>query len=857
MKKRLALVLCILTVLAIILSSCSPSIQGGGVGTGTQGSTTGNTTDGADGNTTEGNTTEGSTDSNTEGETNAPMDDIVLNMTGKEAAELLLAHVRLDENRMKDQFNFGSDLSENNTLMNNVPIYDMLVSSKNYNEYVKLDSQTEDALTEWLENDGFDIEGTIWKWTDFKDYSNDISFYSSYIVSIESSAESFARLISTIKTQMNITDKWIVIGGQKLLLTVSESSETVYNIYEESNSIQICNHYVDDSGKDVYEMFSCFADTDGSIGTTYMVYIDSTYYEFCYDYVPSDGAIEKYFRPRIIIDNSKGYWNMLCIGDVAADMQGNSTHLNVGNLVVKDDIIYQFQTMLLPDSKIADSNFSFSIISPDWKNDIITISGNGKNIDLHINGFTGVKGVQLDTSKSDGDYCQEIFPFGNELPMYEAWGPNVETVLENGRVIKSGDKFAEGSLEVSRTIVNLDAGPRLYFASLELKYLGEDVSVNSLIAAVEAMLSECGMSAKCEMSSVAKGIEEVMVFSKAFGSIYEWNGKPINTLADFKAATQVLEAKYGMIDTLYNAAKELPTVELDNYLEPLPEELDFAKFSGYSYGKITLDGAVITAEEMIATLPEHVLFDNGEQYVLRLGLRKYGEDGVSTTETIVVLHGDNEVYSTFEQGNAISFLQGSSYTIPSNLCEGKFLLVAFVATADEGIRVSETVPIASVDFTTGVVESEVADITYEVGENNTLIVISASKLYTEYTLSMPNGYDLATLIDELNIAVMSKGALIDGAALEAFDLETKEATPLAEDFVLVAGTYRLKYLSGTHGGADAYIYCVVTEEMLEVETETETGTDNTETGTGNTETGTETGTENTETQTQADSSENQ
>ena len=122
---------------------------------------------------------------------------------------------------------------------------------------------------------------------------------------------------------------------------------------------------------------------------------------------------------------------------------------------------------------------------------------------------------------------------------------------------------------------------------------------------------------------------------------------------------------------------------------------------------------------------------------------------------------------------------------------------------------------------------------------------------------MPNGYDLATLIDELNIAVMSKGALIDGAALEAFDLETKEATPLAEDFVLVAGTYRLKYLSGTHGGADAYIYCVVTEEMLEVETETETGTDNTETGTGNTETGTETGTENTETQTQADSSENQ
>ena len=248
-------------------------------------------------------------------------------------------------------------------------------------------------------------------------------------------------------------------------------------------------------------------------------------------------------------------------------------------------------------------------------------------------------------------------------------------------------------------------------------------------------------------------------------------------------------------------------------LRRLPEKLDFADFSGYSYGKITVQDGVIRAEEMIASLPDHVLLDDGSEYVLRLGLRKYLDDG-TPSEVIVVLHGDTESYVTHEGENAMAFTQGANYTIPANLSEGRYLLVAFVATADEGIRVSRTVPLASVDFESGSVESEVAEITYEKVEDNMLVVTSRSKLYTEVVLAGDLPLTAASVLEQLTVKAMGLGIPAEDAVLELYDSESGQGTALAEGSPLVAGTYRLKYRTTSGGGADAFVYCVVTEEML-------------------------------------------
>ena len=95
MKKRFAPILCVLMTIAVLLSACSPAPGGGDTDTAQSSGSTerpgGNTTERPGGNTTE-------------GETDGIEDDTVLNMTGKQAAELLLAGARLDENKINKKW---------------------------------------------------------------------------------------------------------------------------------------------------------------------------------------------------------------------------------------------------------------------------------------------------------------------------------------------------------------------------------------------------------------------------------------------------------------------------------------------------------------------------------------------------------------------------------------------------------------------------------------------------------------------------------------------------------------------------------------------------------------------------------
>lgn len=805
MKKIIAILISILLIGSLMLASCAPTISEMKPGQ-IEGEFQGGGEKGTDGETDEG-SIDGEGDS--EAENNA---EISLNMTGKEAAELLLSHIRLDENKISGGLNFMS-ATDSEMAITDVPQYSFLLANVGSRDVVYLTEEETDVLKEWLDNDGFDMDGSMWMWSDFKGYSNDISFYQSYITSITSQAQSFAQMIRMIKTRINITDKWIDMGGNiKMLLTVSESSEVIYEVH--GDNISICNHFVDDSGRDVYEMFHKIYHDNGDVGEIYMRYIDGEYYEFCYDYTPADGDNAKYFRPRVIVDNSRGYWNMFCMTDGASPEEEGGRYFNIGNLVATDEVVYQFQTTLGREYTWENCEFTYSIISPDMKTDILSFNLNNGMVELTLNGFTGVERVQIDSANAQYSYVEEIFGFGDERPSYLANGQALEIVLSNGKVIKYGDTFADGNLIANSAAVHADLGIPAYFSDLTLRFADPaNMSVDQVVRAVAQMLLECGLEPACSLEVVEKSMSDAINFSNNFGKFYSWNGELLNSTEEIIKATDVLLGRFVGFETMVENCKNLPVVSLDRYLEPLPETLDFAEFSGYSYGKITIDNGVITAEEMIATLPDHVLLDDGSEYVLRLGLRKYLDDG-TPSETVVILHGNNEVYVRHDGENAMAFTQGSEYVIPANLSEGKYLLVAFIATVDEGIRVSKTVPLASVDFESGVVESEVAEITYEKVEDDMLVVTSKSKLYTEIILDAESSYTLDAIIEQMVVEAMARGELVDSTAFEAYNPESGQATALGDGFVLVAGTYRLKYKSASNDGADAYVYCTVTEEMI-------------------------------------------
>ena len=781
MKKKFALLLAVFLLGSTVLASCAP-----GVGS-----------------------SEYPSDSPSEDPSDSP---ISLNMTGKEAAELLLSQTRLNEEKLNSGIGFMSHTGE--ALSAKIqPSYNYLATADKAATVVPLSTQKlSSELEQWLKNDGFDMDGSMWMWHDLPAYSNDASLYESYVRSITGQAAAYAELIHMIKTRINITDKWIQMAeDQRILLTVSESSETIYQRF--GNNLSICYHYVDDSGRDIYEMYSEETHDNGDQVQQYVKYIEGEYYEFCLDYVPGDGDHTRWFCPRVIVEKTKGYWNMLCMTDVRNPEEEGGRFFNIGNLVATDEVVYQFQTMLHEGQTMADCDFSYSIISPDMKTDILSFNLNWGEIWLSLNGFSGVDRVQIDYDQRGNSNAEEFYGFGDDRPVYQGSGQAVEVVLSNGRIIRSGDTFADGDLIYEFTTIQADLGVPAYFAEMRLLLADrESMTVGQIVHGVAQMLAECGLTPACDLRVVEKSMSDAIAFSQHFGQLCAWNGHYINSIEDLTAADKVLTDRYASYGDMCEAVKDLPSVELNDHLAPLPDKLDFADFSGYSYGKITVQDGVIHAEEMIATLPDHVLFDDGSEYVLRLGLRKYLDDG-TPSEVIVVLHGDTESYTTHAGENALAFTQSANYTIPANLSEGKYLLVAFVATVDEGIRVSKTIPLASVDFESGSVESEVAEITYEKVEDNMLVVTSRSKLYTEVLLTGDLPYTAESVLEQLTVKAMGLGILAEDAVLELYDFESGQATAFEVGSPLIAGTYRLKYCLASVGGADAYVYCVVTADM--------------------------------------------
>lgn len=748
------------------------------------------------------------------------------NITGKEAAELLLTRERLREEAVGDALNFTTKSEALGAAIS--PHVTLLSADGTQGRTLPLAASVE------IDTEGgrFLMNGNTWEWSKFAAYSEQIAFYESYVKNIESNAKNFADLIHTIKTRVNVTDRWLKIAGGEYLLTVGEMSETVFQRGE--GYVGVCNHYVDEDGRDVYEMYSQNLHENGDRGEIYMVYIDGAHYEFMYDYIPADGDPARYFRPRVIVENSRGYWNMLCLSDIAATVEGGNSfprRYNLGNLIAKDGVVYQVQVDMQPGISLSESNYGVSIISPDWSNDIVSFNAVNGYFSINAAAFEGVKAMRVDdvTASAHDTSCERLEPWGDpQRPTYSALGPGVSTELKNGKILHSGDVFANGKLTYwggrasfgygENKETNDPHGTVIYIGGSEFFINGysekKRPSAAELSQMLKMLLSELGLAPKYSMDSIVSAMEEAASFTENFGRYYEWNGYKVETVENLIAANEDYVQIFDVFAKCFDDVKDLPTADLNDYLEPLPETLDFADFSGYSYGKITVDGGEILAEEMIATLPEHVLFDEGSEYVLRLGLRKYREDGTTASETVVVLHGDNESYSTFRKGEAISFTQGAKYTIPSSLSEGKYLLVAFVATADEGIRVSKTVPLASVDFTAGTVQSEVADITYDRGSDDTLVIVSRSKLYTEVVLNADGSYDAAALLQLLKHAAMAKGSVEGDAVLERYDASTGQATPLDENTALTAGSYRLQYASPSHGNADAFVFCTLSAEMI-------------------------------------------
>lgn len=616
-------------------------------------------------------------------------------LSGEEVAKLLLSRERLDSETL-----LGSEgvlgiasasmqkasatirrLSANETV---IPLEEALEA---FNDGAG--DSTEPAF-------GFEMTDEKYIWNRFEPNANLASFFLSHIENIDSVVNNATDMIDSFRDRLGITDTWIGDEENRMLLEVDETSEML--IQATASDYMICLRTTDSQARNTYEIYQNSGDDIG----TYIVYSPDGRYEYHRDTL------------SLIAENNRGYWNMYVVYSAGAD------GYNMQNLVMMEEVAYTIMGDLREGEPF--HPHSFQILTPDLSCDILSISN--EVVELVLNGFTGVDHVYLDRAE---------YPLGDNrlhmnLPGYAAndTGAVPTVVLKNGREIKPGDSFADGNLAYQLGYASADPNTCRTTITLSRQYTPaseEAVDVGTLLGYVNQFLTETGLVCRLNFDTVARNAKAVDLLYKEFANTYRFNGEPINTVASVTRGLEKQRAVFNPVfPNLYAATASLPTLSWEEALPPTLGGTNFAEVKGITAGSISYADGQITVKGLALDLGELMLLDEGSSYVVRLALARVDEAG-GTVQTVSTRGGMTLLRTTkmlstddvtlnsvavvpltasaeetpvlFPAGSTAFAPTGSgTYTLATDLIDGKYTVVAYVCTADEHIRISEMIPLA-------------------------------------------------------------------------------------------------------------------------------------------------------------------
>ncbi len=223
--------------------------------------------------------------------------------------------------------------------------------------------------------------------------------------------------------------------------------------------------------------------------------------------------------------------------------------------------------------------------------------------------------------------------------------------------------------------------------------------------------------------------------------------------------------------------------------------------SNTSFASLTLAGngsyagGKVSVTDLTATVAENALLEKDEEYVVKLGLALKGETGFDTTRT-VVLSTETEEKVTYGGNGELTLTQSGEYALPTNISEGEYAVVAYVATAGEGVRVSDMRAVGFATVADERLDAVEMDITLEKAETDALLVQYTVKNTLELVLETGKTYD-ETEIEKL---------LLDAVLMNGYPI-------LSEKMEETENVYRLKCLLPVSGRlVEAYVYCVLPKD---------------------------------------------
>ena len=733
-------------------------------------------------------------------------------LKGTEAAKLLLANTRINEGFADEEI---LELEAYNTALSSNVLYD---------------DHSDDRVGINYYEKGFSLDETYAKWGDFVEVSSELQAMYATTINMSNDARLTAKLYADVKKNANITDTWLPIGG-KTMLKVSDTSETLLQVGLTQEDKRIYRRYINDEGKNEYEWASANHES-----LKHQRYVGGSYYESFYR--TNDGFLDWF-----VIDNSRGYWNCLRLSEFDYEGDENDCY-QITNSIVGDEICLEFTIRFYKNGKYELNSIDF--IEPDLSTDILEIrfaDNKPKYINVYGGSVSGIK--NLITSASNLKYFDYVT--GSQTPL-----PNsiydVKLELDDGTIIDNNQQVVPDTVKYLYSTLDFDTNAT--YSDLSYKYIAniefaiDNVSdIIDVVGAYEELLTSLNLTPKFNLQQLKENASLAEGFIDNFNEYYKWNGHSLNDYATIENIIKVIHPdiisnNVKIYDDNLNAPS-LTKEELEELLKLNPNA-KFGKVASYYDGNVTLNNGVITVAGATATVNDFTYFDVDSNYKIHYGIAKLSEDN-NVSLTKVGSYGNIQLVSStnnlkfdevwllplsseteektlckdvnFVDGTPMNFTQNGSYELPDYLSSGNYVLVSYIAEAEEGIRVTEYTPVTFGLAEKQTVTNELGEYVAEKDDNGYLQFKATTYLDVNATIKeVKDSYVYSEVKEILYVTALTYGLPDDTAVLEVYDeVNSKYVEETNVEAVFTTQKVRLKFKRSTPlGYEDAYVYCELT-----------------------------------------------
>ncbi|MBQ8173804.1 MAG: hypothetical protein IJ009_00205 [Clostridia bacterium] len=688
-------------------------------------------------------------------------------MNGKDALRLMLANERLDVTQLKDAENIfatGAEVLENLETMS-------VESLAQYDYAAPLGVKPiVDKRVTATDGSVLEIDGQIYKFKSFAEYSNSYDYFKNLTNGVASTAEQGAELIDNVKKYVRAVDVWVAQGHIQYYLHVEENSETLISRYVDGSTFtqyEICRRTKGEDGLNIYEIY-----IGNDIGETVMTYIPGRKCEYSHRSIATD------FDHNFLAENTKGYWEVV-------DINKAPQHYNVSCMVIKDDICYDamYNPTAVRDydgrvEKIEGYISMLKVISSDRKTDIMNIMQytDSTDITVALQAFSGYSHIEYsaDSVSFDGSVC-EPNDYGT-------------VVLNNGMRLSDGMQLLDGKVDVGRVFVrhqhkedDLDG----YVPELELSIRAEDGETWQDV--FREFLSLTGLSCTRDMRQVEAGIAQAYRELESFTKYHKWNNNLIVSEDTLAEGYKILDARFKASAAIYTAVKDTEVIDYSNR-DKIELRIPFAPITAMTATSVTAEGLYVMVEDISLTVEDTMLFVVGEPYAVHFAMVGVG----SSNQGLVHIPYENAREFVYSGEDSFTVTGSADFDIPF-LDVGEYTLVAYISTAD-GIRTSayRAVDVDSVVFEKWSDEniSALAQRT----ANGELHVTYAENpdIYVPLDQTVFASYE--TMMEAFREAAYDYGYIDDGTAPELQGENGEWIAVTDPSAPLAYGTWRVKYV---------------------------------------------------------------